>query len=102
MGRSCSAPELNPGSKRVHPIQLVGRMRPARKLVMVVCILGAIAGAGAGEVARINTLRELFPMLTRCWRAPAGSEGSTVTIGITLRRDGAVFGQPTITYSRLT
>jgi hypothetical protein len=77
-------------------------MRPAAKLVTVVCILGAIASAGAGEVARINTLRELFPMLTRCWRAPAGSEGSTVTIGITLRRDGAVFGQPTITYSRLT
>ena len=69
---------------------------------MVVCVLCAIASAGAGEAAPVNTLRELFPMLTRCWSAPAGSEGSTVTVGITLRRDGTLFGQPTITYSRLT
>jgi hypothetical protein len=41
-------------------------------------------------------------MLTRCWRAPAGSEGSSVTVGITLKRDGTMFGQPTITYSKLT
>jgi hypothetical protein len=41
-------------------------------------------------------------MLTRCWRAPAGSEGSMITVGITLKRDGAMFGQPTITYSKLT
>jgi hypothetical protein len=41
-------------------------------------------------------------MLTRCWRAPPGSEGSTITVGITLKRDGTMFGQPTITYSKLT
>jgi hypothetical protein len=41
-------------------------------------------------------------LLTRCWRAPPRSEGSTITVGITLKRDGAMFGQPTITYSKLT
>jgi hypothetical protein len=41
-------------------------------------------------------------MLTRCWRAPAGSEGSTITVGITLKRDGSAFGRPSITYSKLT
>jgi hypothetical protein len=41
-------------------------------------------------------------MLTRCWRAPPRTEGSTVTIGITLKRDGTMFGPPSITYSRLT
>src|SRR4051812_7326887 len=70
--------------------------------VTVVCLLCTIASAGAGELAPINTLSELFPMLTRCWSAPAGGEGSMVTVGITLRRDGTVFGQPTITYSRPT
>jgi hypothetical protein len=40
-------------------------------------------------------------LLTRCWRAPPGSKGSTITVGITLKRDGAMFGQPTITYSKL-
>jgi hypothetical protein len=41
-------------------------------------------------------------MLTRCWRAPAGSEESTITVGITLKRDGSIFGRPSITYSKLT
>jgi hypothetical protein len=65
-------------------------------------VLWAIASTRATEAAPANTLRELFPLLTRCWRAPAGSEGSTVTIGITLKRDGTMFGQPSITYSKLT
>jgi hypothetical protein len=65
-------------------------------------VLCAIASTRATEAAPANTLRELFPLLTRCWRAPAGSEGSTVTVGITLKRDGAMFGQPSITYSKLS
>jgi hypothetical protein len=56
----------------------------------------------AAEASPANTLRELYPTLTRCWRAPTGSEGSTITVGITLRRNGTMLGPPTITYSRLT
>jgi hypothetical protein len=66
------------------------------------CILWSIQSACAAEASPANTLRELYPMLTRCWRAPLGSHGSTVTVGITLKRDGTMFGQPTITYSKLT
>jgi hypothetical protein len=67
----------------------------------LLCILCPIPGAHAAEAAPANTLRELYPMLTRCWRVPPGSEGSTITVGITLKRDGTMFGQPTITYSKL-
>jgi hypothetical protein len=67
----------------------------------LLCILCALPGAHAAEAAPANTLRELYPLLTRCWRAPPGSEGSTITVGITLKRDGTMFGQPTITYSKL-
>lgn len=70
--------------------------------VALLCLVCFIQSANAVEVPRATTLRELFPLLTRCWRAPAGSEGSTVTVGITLRRDGTMFGQPSITYSKLT
>jgi hypothetical protein len=66
------------------------------------CCLCFTQAALAAEASAANTLRELYPMLTRCWRAPVGSEGSTVTVGITLKRDGTTFGQPTITYSKLT
>jgi hypothetical protein len=68
----------------------------------LLCILCAIPGVHGPEAAPANTLRELYPLLTRCWRAPPGSEGSTITVGITLKRDGTMFGQPTITYSKLT
>jgi hypothetical protein len=68
----------------------------------LLCIFCAIPGARAAEAAPANTLRELYPLLTRCWRASAGSEGSSLTVGITLKRDGTIFGQPSITYSKLT
>jgi hypothetical protein len=72
-----------------------------RREATLLCLLGLIQSAHAAD-RPANTLRELFPMLTRCWHAPSGSEGSTVTIGITLRRNGTMFGQPSITYSKLT
>ncbi|MBV8848435.1 MAG: hypothetical protein JOZ16_02495 [Methylobacteriaceae bacterium] len=61
-----------------------------------------LASVSVAAAAPANTLRELFPALTRCWHTPVGSERSEVTIGITLRRDGTMFGQPSITYSKLT
>jgi hypothetical protein len=68
----------------------------------LLCSLCFAQAVLAAEARPANTLRELYPMLTRCWLAPLGSDGSTVTVGITLKRDGTVFGQPTITYSKLT
>jgi hypothetical protein len=73
-----------------------------RRQAALLCALCCIASWRPAEAAPANTLREVFPALTRCWRAPAGSEGSTLTVGITLRRDGTLLGAPTITYSKLT
>ena len=73
-----------------------------RRAAALLCLLCLVQSAYAAATAPANTLRELFPMLTRCWRAPVGSEGSTITVGITLKRDGSIFGQPSITYSKLT
>jgi hypothetical protein len=67
----------------------------------LLCFLCWCQSARAAEVRPANTLRELFPMLTQCWQAPTASEGSQLTVGITLKRDGTMFGQPTITYSKL-
>ncbi|GAC1334497.1 MAG: hypothetical protein NVSMB26_17330 [Beijerinckiaceae bacterium] len=65
-------------------------------------LLCSLSVLSAAEAAPANTLRELFAALTACWGAPPGSIGSSVTVGITLRRNGTMFGQPTITFSRLT
>jgi hypothetical protein len=53
----------------------------------------ARGGGGAGKHAA-----RTFSDADRCWRAPAGSAGSAVTVGITLRRDGTMFGQFTINH----
>lgn len=56
---------------------------------------------GSRPPAQIGTLRELGPALTACFRAPARSAGSEITVVLSLTRTGAVFGKPKITYSRL-
>jgi hypothetical protein len=48
-----------------------------------------------------NTIRGLVQALTRCWRAPPGSDGSELTVGLMLTRTGDLFGKPQITYSKL-
>lgn len=66
-------------------------------------ILAALAlAAGPAAAAPANTLRELWPALTRCWQPPPGTVGSEITVAFALRRDGTLLGKPRITYSRLT
>ena len=47
----------------------------------------------------IDNLRELRPALTRCWRAPAGTVGSELTVALALKRDGHLLGRPRITHA---
>ena len=67
-------------------------------------LLGAtlLSATPAQAERTVQTLRELGPALTACWRAPPGSEGSEVTVRFSLKRDGSLLGQPRITYSKLT
>lgn len=56
---------------------------------------------GSHPATPIATLRALGPALTACFRAPARSAGSEITVLLSLTRDGVVFGKPKITYSKL-
>ena len=58
--------------------------------------------AGRAPTAPVATLRDLGPALTACFHAPAGSAGSRVTVRFSLTRQGTVFGEPRITFSKLT
>jgi hypothetical protein len=66
--------------------------------VVVVCLLTA----SPASAAPANTLGEVVPALSRCWRAPSGTAGSELTIALALNRTGQIFGRPRITYSKLT
>jgi hypothetical protein len=50
----------------------------------------------------VNTLRDLVPALTRCWRPPNGTAGSELTLAIAFKRNGELLGLPSITHSKLT
>jgi hypothetical protein len=54
---------------------------------------------GAGAPA--NTLRELFAGLNRCLAIASGPTNSEITIVFSLRRDGALFGVPRVTFAKL-
>ena len=60
--------------------------------------LSMVAADGGDGIA---TLRELGPALTRCFQAPSGSAGSQITVRFSLDRNGAVLGQPRVTFSVL-
>ena len=59
----------------------------------------ALAGSPGEPVATFGALRDA---LTRCFAAPSHAGGSAVTVRFSLRRDGAVFGKPRVTYLKLT
>lgn len=67
---------------------------------VVLAVLVSLTMLPAGE-ERISTLQEIGPALTRCWTAPPGTRGHEVTVRFSLRRDGTLFGEPRITYSKL-
>jgi hypothetical protein len=74
------------------------------------CRLAPIAGAAAAILlalnaawpaeAPANTLKELFAEMNQCLAKVRGAAGSEFTIVFSLRRDGALLGQPKITYSK--
>lgn len=53
------------------------------------------------QAAPANTLQELFAGLSACMGGVEGEPGEQVTIAFSLKRDGALFGKPKITYSKL-
>ncbi len=60
------------------------------------------AAAVAQEAPPANTLMDMRRQFAGCMsRMPIGPAGSRVTIAFMMKRDGSIFGQPRITYSRL-
>lgn len=67
-------------------------------------VLAATCRAGAedaGAEAKIDSLKELFAHLGGCWKSPTlppGDPGMQITVLVTFKRNGEIFGQPKITY----
>jgi hypothetical protein len=67
-------------------------------LAIAACATGAAAQAPPGQ---INTLKELGTALQACWVPPPldrSRAGMQVTVQMTFRRNGELFGKPKITF----
>ena len=75
------------------PVELAGAA-----LVLVACATNAAAQAPQGQ---INTLNELGAALRACWTPPSldrSRAGMHVTVQMSFRRNGELFGKPKITF----
>jgi hypothetical protein len=77
----------------MRPVELAGVA-----LVLVACATNAAAQAPQGQ---INTLNELGAALRACWIPPSldrSRAGMQVTVQMSFRRNGELFGKPKITF----
>ena len=75
------------------PVELAGAA-----LVLVACATNAAAQAPQGQ---INTLNELGAALRACWIPPSldrSRAGMQVTVQMSFRRNGELFGKPKVTF----
>jgi hypothetical protein len=75
------------------PVELAGAA-----LVLVACATTAAAQAPQGQ---INTLNELGAALRACWIPPSldrSRAGMQVTVQMSFRRNGELFGKPKVTF----
>ena len=77
----------------MRPVELAGAA-----LVLVACATNAAAQAPQGQ---INTLNELGAALRACWIPPSldrSRAGMQLTVQMSFRRNGELFGKPKITF----
>jgi hypothetical protein len=77
----------------MRPVELAGVA-----LVLVACATNAAAQAPQGQ---INTLNELGAALRACWIPPSldrSRAGMQLTVQMSFRRSGELFGKPKITF----
>lgn len=77
----------------------------ARRIFLGIAALmlgsASCAGPALAQGTKIDTLKELFVSLQHCWKPPAltrGAPGMQITVMVSFRRDGSIFGKPKITY----
>lgn len=77
--------------------------RRAPLAIAVAALAGlTFAATAQAEEGRLSTMSQLGASLQACWKAPAGSAGSRITLRFGLNSKGELKGTPRATYSELT
>jgi hypothetical protein len=67
--------------------------------LMLACLVPI--GRASAEEARIDTLKQVFAKIGRCWKRPvlpAGAPGMQITVMVSFLHNGEIFGHPRITF----
>lgn len=63
--------------------------------IMWVAIAAVLAGMlGQAHAEPLKTMDEVGAALLACWNAPPGTNGSSVTLSFSFKRDGSLMGKP--------
>ena len=63
--------------------------------VVWVAIAAVWAGMlGQAQAEPLKTMDEVGAAIMACWNAPSDTEGSSVTLSFSFKRDGSLIGQP--------
>lgn len=70
-----------------------------RRFVFALLACGLLARPALAGGPTLDRLDQIGPALGACWSAPPGYGDVTVTIRLSLKADGAIHGEPRITFS---
>jgi hypothetical protein len=67
---------------------------------MLSCLVVASSATARAEGERLNTLRDIFITLQRCFKPPPTSQANPIdiTVIVSFTRDGAILGHPRISF----
>ena len=76
-----------------------GTVRLAATL-LIVAAASARQAQGQADTTGVNTIREVFEKLHRCWRPPSAASVNPmdITVIVSFNRTGEILGRPRITY----
>jgi hypothetical protein len=75
-------------------------LRIAAAVAVVASLAAGIPRSGARAAASLDTVHEIYAALRACWLPPGDTAqgGVQVTVRMSFKRDGAVLGEPLISY----
>jgi hypothetical protein len=57
-----------------------------------------LAAANGAQAQQIDTIKDVYAKLYSCWRPPSRANPIDITVIVSFNREGAILGQPRITY----
>ena len=74
-------------------------MKPVKKFYILIILLVS-ANTCLAETTPANTLKEFNAQLNACLKIPRAPEGGDMTILLSIKRDGSLYGKPRVVFAK--